>query len=206
MSNSLRFIYLASASPRRRALLEQIAVPCKPLAVAIDESPIPDESAARHVLRLAQAKAMAGFNALALADAPVLGADTVVVTEAGEILGKPRDRAHFMAMMALLNGNWHRVMSAVAVITPTAIHTTVVTTRVLFRPLDQHELARYWLSGEPIDKAGGYAIQGLAALFVARIEGSYSAVVGLPLSETQSLLARCGMKLWPALDQSDPQC
>lgn len=206
MSSSPKFIYLASASPRRRALLEQIAVPCKPLAVAIDESCIPGESAAQHVLRLAQAKAMAGFNTLSLADAPVLGADTVVVTEAGEILGKPRDRDHFMAMMALLSGDWHQVMSAVAVATPTAIHTTTVTTRVLFRSLDQHELARYWTSGEPIDKAGGYAIQGLAALFVARIEGSYSAVVGLPLSETQSLLARCGMKLWPALDQSDPQC
>ncbi|HMU89556.1 MAG: septum formation inhibitor Maf [Pseudomonadales bacterium] len=200
------FVYLASASPRRRALLEQIAVPCRLLAVNVDESPLAGESSPAHVLRLAQAKAETGRDSLPLADAPVLGADTVVVAEADEILGKPRDRDHFMAMMTQLSGRWHRVISAVAVVTATACHTAVVTTRVRFRPLDPAELARYWESGEPLDKAGGYAIQGLAAPFVERIEGSYSAVVGLPLRETQALLARCGMVTWPALDRSGSRC
>lgn len=200
------FVYLASASPRRRALLEQIAVPCRLLVVKVDESPWPGESPLAHVLRLAQAKAAAGRDTLPRVDAPVLGADTVVVTETDEILGKPRDRDHFMAMLTQLSGRWHRVISAVAVMTATACHTAVVTTRVRFRPLDATELARYWESGEPLDKAGGYAIQGLAAPFVERIEGSYSAVVGLPLCETQALLARCGMVTWPALDRSTLRC
>lgn len=189
-------LYLASGSPRRRELLMQIGVPFVPLAVAIDESPAPDETPATYVERLARDKAAAGLASL-IGDrqAVVLGADTTVVLD-GRILGKPRDRAEAQAMLQALGGRGHEVMTAVALAAAGRCETRVVRSRVAFRPIAADEAEAYWTTGEPRDKAGGYAIQGLAAVFVSHLEGSYSAVVGLPLCETAQLLAEFGIPCW----------
>ncbi|MNF44096.1 Maf-like protein YhdE [compost metagenome] len=188
-------LYLASASPRRRELLLQIGVPHRRVAAPIDESVLPDETPAAYVERLARAKAAAGLAALGLEDACVLGADTAVVLE-GRILGKPLDRADGMAMLAALSGRTHEVLTAVAVADGARCRAQVVSSRVHFRPIAAAEQQAYWNTGEPLDKAGGYAIQGLAAIFVDRLEGSYSAVVGLPLAETAALLGEFGIACW----------
>lgn len=183
---------LASASPRRRELLASIGVPAEVRPVGIDETPLPDESPQAYVVRLAREKALAGGRRSRL---PTLGSDTAVVC-AGRILGKPADQAGAAAMLRLLSGRWHEVLTAVAVTGPAGLLEACVTTRVFLREIDDREIAAYWATGEPADKAGGYAIQGLAAIFVERMEGSHSAVVGLPLFETAQLLARQGVPLW----------
>ncbi|MCY1411217.1 Maf-like protein YhdE [compost metagenome] len=188
-------LYLASASPRRRELLLQIGVPHRRVEAPIDESVLPGETPAAYVERLARAKAAAGLAALGLEDACVLGADTAVVLE-GRILGKPLDRADGMAMLAALSGRTHEVLTAVAVADGARCRAQVVSSRVHFRPIAAVEQQAYWNTGEPLDKAGGYAIQGLAAIFVDRLEGSYSAVVGLPLAETAALLGEFGIACW----------
>ncbi|MGB8712817.1 MAG: Maf family protein, partial [Onishia taeanensis] len=137
-------------------------------------------------------KALAGA---VLSELPVLGSDTAVVLD-GEILGKPRDRAHALEMLAVLSGNTHEVLTGVAVSGPQGLLDLCVTTRVTLRAISPAEAAAYWATGEPRDKAGGYGIQGRAAVFVSHIEGSHSAVVGLPLYETAELLARQGVALW----------
>ncbi len=187
-------LILASASPRRRELLASIGVASLVRPVDIDETPAPDEAPLAHVTRLAREKALAGA-AGAATDQAVLGADTVVVL--GErILGKPRDKADGLAMLAALSGGEHRVITAVAVNGPAGLLEAAVTTRVWMREISSREAEAYWASGEPADKAGGYAIQGLASIFVMRLEGSYSAVVGLPLHESAELLRRQGLPLW----------
>lgn len=187
-------LMLASASPRRRDLLASIGVESLVRPVAVDETPAPDEAPLAYVTRLAREKALAGA-AAAAPDQAVLGADTVVVL--GErILGKPRDRADGLAMLAALSGGEHRVITAVAVTGPAGLLEAAVTTRVGMREISPAEAEAYWATGEPADKAGGYAVQGLAAIFVSRLEGSYSAVVGLPLFETADLLRRQGLPLW----------
>ncbi|SDR71736.1 Maf family protein [Pseudomonas oryzae] len=191
----MKTLHLASASPRRRELLLQIGVPHQRVAAPIDESVLPGETPAAYVERLARAKAAAGLAALGAADACVLGADTAVVLD-GRILGKPADRADGLAMLAALSGREHEVLTAVAVADASRCLTRVVRSRVHFRTLAEAEREAYWASGEPQDKAGGYAIQGLAAIFVDRLEGSYSAVVGLPLAETAELLAGFGIACW----------
>lgn len=189
-------LHLASASPRRRELLAQIAVPCVTQIASIDENPLPDEPAAAYVERLAREKARAGLAALpAAGDAVVLGADTAVVLD-GRILGKPVDFAEGRAMLQALSGRSHQVLTAVALANREREMARVVTSEVSFRPLSEREIAAYWASGEPCDKAGGYGIQGLAAVFVSRLEGSYSAVVGLPLCETAELLGEFGIACW----------
>ncbi|MGE8503647.1 MAG: Maf family protein [Pseudomonas sp.] len=189
-------LFLASASPRRRELLAQIAVPCVTQIASIDESPLPDEPAAAYVERLALEKARAGLAALRdPADAVVLGADTAVVLD-GQILGKPLDFEDFCRTLRGLSGRSHQVMTAVALVSRDAEAAQVVCSYVTFRPLSEAEIAAYWASGEPCDKAGGYGIQGLAAVFVSRIEGSYSAVVGLPLCETAQMLGDFGIACW----------
>ncbi|MNC42307.1 Maf-like protein YhdE [compost metagenome] len=188
-------LYLASASPRRRELLLQIGVPHRRVDAPIDESVLPGETPAAYVERLARAKAAAGLAALGLEDACVLGADTAVVLE-GRILGKPLDRADGLAMLAALSGRTHEVLTAVAVADGDRCRAQVVSSRVHFRPIAAVEQQAYWNTGEPLDKAGGYAIQGLAAIFVDRLEGSYSAVVGLPLAETAALLGEFGIACW----------
>jgi septum formation protein len=182
-------IHLASQSPRRRALLAQIGMRHDVVAVAVDESPLPGEAPAEYVLRLALAKARAG-RALR-PDRPVLGADTAVVVD-DQILGKPLDRADGIAMLARLSGREHRVLTAVALVGDRE-ESRLSVSHVRFRPIDAAEAAAYWATGEPVDKAGGYAVQGLAALFIESIAGSYSGVMGLPLFETGELLRRAGI-------------
>lgn len=191
----MKLLHLASASPRRRELLLQIGVPHRRVDAPIDESVLPGEGAAAYVERLARAKAAAGLAALGAADACVLGADTAVVLD-GRILGKPADRAEGLAMLAALSGRNHEVLTAVAVADGSRCRARVVSSRVHFRTLAEAEREAYWATGEPLDKAGGYAIQGFAAIFVDRLEGSYSAVVGLPLAETAQLLAEFGIACW----------
>ncbi|MBB3189729.1 Maf family protein [Halomonas cerina] len=183
---------LASASPRRRDLLASIGVAVEVCPVDIDETPRPGEPADAYVTRLAREKALAGAR---LSPLPVLGSDTAVVRD-GEILGKPEGRSHAAAMLSSLSGRSHEVLTAVAVSGPAGLLETCVPTRVVMRVIDEDEIRAYWATGEPVDKAGGYAIQGLAAVFIARLEGSHSAVVGLPLFETASLLARQGVPIW----------
>ncbi|MFO1425057.1 MAG: Maf family protein [Candidatus Competibacteraceae bacterium] len=190
---SAPWIYLASASPRRRELLRQIGVSYRRLRLDVDETPRLGETPDAYVVRLALAKARAGCATLGRRlPAPVLGADTAVVMD-DAILGKPRDRAEGLTMLALLSGREHRVLSAVALAVPTRDAVRVQESRVRFRALTPAERAAYWDSGEPLDKAGGYAIQGRAAAFVAELRGSYSGVMGLPLFETAELLRAFGI-------------
>lgn len=191
-----QLLYLASASPRRRELLEQIGVPVQQLPVAVDEQTLPGESLECYVQRVTCDKVQAGI-ARAPAGAVVLAADTAVVLD-GVILGKPVDRADGLRMLQTLSGREHQVMTAVAVARGTELQIRLVVSRVRFRQLTDSELATYWDTGEPQDKAGSYGIQGLAAVFVEHLQGSYSAVVGLPLMETAELLDRFGIRCWQA--------
>lgn len=194
---------LGSASPRRSELLRQIGVPHCVRSVELDETVQPGEAPADYVLRLAAAKALAVQAARTAAGAqslPVLGADTTVTIDAA-VLGKPRDAAELVAMFAQLGGREHEVLSAVAVATRDAdgapqVRTRLSRTRVRFRAIAPGEAETYWATGEPRDKAGGYGIQGLGAVFVESIEGSYSGVVGLPLAETAALLREAGVPMW----------
>lgn len=179
-------IGLASASPRRRELLSQLQQPFELIKIDVDERIQPDEAALDYVRRLALSKAEAGAEQVHY-NVPVLGADTIVVVDQ-LVLGKPRDKADFMQMMHRLSGRQHQVHTAVAVIKGQHQRSVVVTTDVNFCSLSEDMIDAYWLSGEPTDKAGGYGIQGIGGKFVTRIEGSYSAVVGLPLYETDQLL------------------
>ena len=188
-------LYLASASPRRRELLAQIGVPFSLIDVSVDETPSPTESPEAYVERVAREKALAGLASLGDQDGCVLGADTSVVLDQ-HILGKPVDRADGLAMLAALSGRTHRVMTAVALASRTACDVRVVISEVSFRVIEQTEAERYWASGEPADKAGGYAIQGWGAVFVSQLHGSYSAVVGLPLCETAQLVDAFGLPRW----------
>ncbi|MBE7927203.1 Maf family protein [Pseudomonas saudiphocaensis] len=188
-------LFLASASPRRRELLTQIGVPFSLLSVAIDETPQAGESPDTYVQRLAREKALAGLASVEQPAACVLGADTTVVLD-GQILGKPADRADSLAMLQALSGREHQVMTAVALAGKAECIVRLVVSQVQFRPITTDEAERYWASGEPADKAGGYAIQGLGAVFVSGLQGSYSGVVGLPLCETAQLLEAFGIPVW----------
>jgi septum formation protein len=191
-------LHLASGSPRRRELLAQIGVSFVTLSASIDETALPNEPAERYVERLAREKALAGLTTLEQPQtAVVLGADTSVVLD-GRILGKPESRAEALATLAALSGREHQVLTAVALASVERVESQVVTSRVRFRPLRPGEAEAYWETGEPCDKAGSYGIQGLAAVFVSQIEGSYSAVVGLPLCETAQLLESFGIPCWQA--------
>jgi septum formation protein len=188
-------IYLASRSPRRRALLAQLGVRFETLDVDIDETPRAGESADALARRLAAGKAQAGRGCLDDADAHlVLGADTLVVVD-DEPLGKPRDAAHASRMLMRLSGRCHQVLSAVALASAEGMRIRLSRSRVCFRGLSSPECEAYAATGEPLDKAGGYAIQGRAAAFVRELQGSYSGVVGLPLYETAELLGEAGVGL-----------
>ena len=186
MTSPLPRLYLASASPRRRELLTQLAYPFAVLSVHVPEELMPGEEAVAYVQRLAQDKALAGWRACE-GRLPVLGSDTIVVLD-DAILEKPRDEADAQRMLSALSGRAHQVMTAVALATSAGVDVRLVTTQVTFRSLTATEIIEYWHTGEPADKAGSYGIQGLAGKFVSRIEGSYTAVVGLPLLETDLLL------------------
>ncbi|HEY9200301.1 MAG TPA: Maf family protein [Gammaproteobacteria bacterium] len=183
-------ITLASASPRRRELLQQIQVSYALLPVDIDESPLPGEAPEQLVQRLAQQKAAAGF---ALQPRrPALGSDTIVVID-NEALGKPVDRQHAIEMLGKLSGRSHQVMTAVAVCSEDKQSCVLNTSEVQFCELSAEQIEAYWQTGEPLGKAGGYGIQGLAAQFIVTISGSYSGIMGLPLYETAELLKQHGV-------------
>jgi septum formation protein len=197
MSDTDHQIYLASRSPRRRELLAQIGVRFAAVEADTDETRLPGEQPEDYVLRLALEKARAVRAALPKADQrPVLGADTAVVV-GDRILGKPDGWDEALAMMRLLSGRAHRVLTAVALIGTDGERTDLSETRVTFRTLDEDEVLHYWRTGEPRDKAGGYGIQGYGALFVSGLNGSYSGVMGLPLFETGRLLAQVGIEVIP---------
>ncbi len=186
-------IYLASLSPRRCELLDQIKVNYQQIAVSVDETPYSQESAPDYVRRLALTKARAGRLAVSTA-CPVLGADTVIVYDK-QLLGKPVDEDDARRMLRILSGNKHQVMTAVAVVTPTREKIRLSISRVHFRRLSEADIQAYIKTGEPLDKAGSYAIQGLASIFIKHLEGSYSGVMGLPLYETANLLTEMGIKV-----------
>jgi nucleoside triphosphate pyrophosphatase len=188
------FIYLASGSPRRRALLEQIGVSFQVIGIELDETALAGEAPLAYVARLAEAKAAAGWQSSRGlgSSAPVLAADTAVVLD-GRILGKPADMKDAISMLLELSGRTHEVLTAVALRTAAGTQLKVSRSMVTFRAIDPREARDYWETGEPRDKAGAYAIQGYAAVFIADLKGSYSGVMGLPLFETAELLQKSGI-------------
>lgn len=187
--------YLASQSPRRRALLESVGLVFSTLAPDIDERMREDETPDQAVKRLARGKAEAGMTIVQNRDLqrrPVLAADTVVVI-GDESLGKPGSAELARATLERLSGRTHRVLTAVCLHDGDAVRQRISESFVTMKTLSRWEIERYWASGEPADKAGAYAIQGLGSAFVTRLEGSYSGVVGLPLYETRELLATAGI-------------
>jgi septum formation protein len=196
----LQPILLASASPRRSALLRQIFMPHLVRIANIDEARLPDESPADYVVRLACAKAQKVWGRLTGDELrPVLGADTTVAL-GDEIFGKPQDRAEGLAMLQRLSGRTHQVYTAVALCHAGSTSHRLNQSDVSFRVVSAAECEAYWDSDEPQGKAGGYAVQGLAAAFITQINGSYSGVMGLPLAETTELLTQVGWSLKLAVD------
>lgn len=188
-------IVLASASPRRAELLTQLGVTYTVAPADIDETPFCGEVPEDYVIRMAREKARVCYQSRARQPAVVLGSDTSVVL--GEhILGKPVDADDAVAMLTTLSGRTHRVMTAVALMDQSGSRHALVTTEVHFRKLALDEIQAYVQTGEPLDKAGGYGIQGKGGVFVDQIHGSYSAVVGLPLTETAGLLSQAGYPVW----------
>jgi len=182
-------VLLASASPRRSELLRQVGVEHEVRPVDVDETWRPGEAPVEYVLRLAEEKARVLWDRLPSdGRRPVLAADTTVALE-GEVFGKPAGRADLIEMLTRLSGRTHQVHTAVALIHPGGSAARVSSSSVTLRRIARAEMEWYWSTGEPADKAGGYAIQGLAAIFVSHVAGSYSGVVGLPLCETWELLA-----------------
>lgn len=189
-------ILLASASERRSRLLAQIGVRHRIQATQIDEAPLAGESPAAYVARLAAGKARAAVETAGdRPDCPVLAADTTVVLD-GSIFGKPADEVECIAMLSVLAGRRHEVLTAVALGHDGQVAETLATSHVTFRAIDVAECRRYWATGEPAGKAGAYAIQGLGAVFVRSLEGSFSNVMGLPLFETSALLDAAGVRRW----------
>lgn len=187
----MKKIYLASQSPRRLELLTQLGLQAEPVIAPIEEVGLPHESPEAFVLRMAVEKAYAGFNKVSGTDSFIIGGDTAVLAE-GKVLGKPKSRADAFAMWQRLSGKQHQVLSAVAVVKDGAAWSALSCTQVWFRQMSEAEMESYWQSGEPQDKAGAYAIQGLGAKFIEKIEGSYSGVMGLPLFELDQLLQEAG--------------
>jgi septum formation protein len=186
-------VCLASVSPRRQELLAQIGVPHKVVGAHIDESARPGEAPRDYVTRMARQKALAIHDRGEIL--PVLAADTTVVLE-DVIYGKPRDRDDAMAMLQRLSGRTHEVLTAVAVVSGPEVGLRLSVSAVRFRRLTLEECSAYWETGESRDKAGGYAVQGAAAVFIESLSGSYSGVMGLPLFETAELLRAAGVPYW----------
>lgn len=184
-------LVLASQSPRRSELLKQLGYEFICESADIDETVKPNESPLAYVDRLAREKAQVIANNYSN-DTVVLGSDTSVVVD-GNILGKPENKSAAIAMLTMLSGRQHQVITAIAATDNTQVLSKCVITDVYFKPLSVHEIEQYWQSGEPQDKAGSYAIQGIGGQFVKQIQGSYSSVVGLPLYETAQLLAKFGL-------------
>lgn len=198
-------VYLASKSPRRHELLRQLGIDFTELQLReapgrepdIEEVPRESEPPLEYVKRVARLKASVGWHRMTrrgLVTKPVLAADTEVVLD-GAIFGKPKDAADAIAMLSKLSARTHEVITAVALRWEAQLALGVSTSRVTFRSIPKDEIERYIATGEPFDKAGGYAVQGRAAAFVQHLEGSYSGVVGLPLFETAEILTRIGYQV-----------
>lgn len=187
-------LILASASPRRKELLQQIGVEFQVLPVELDESMVEGEDVLQHVKRLALAKARRGFEQASaqVRGLAVLAADTVVEID-GEVLGKPESGQQAAAFLARLSGRKHKVHTAVAVVTDDNKVQAMSSSEVELMAMSEQQIAAYVATGEPMDKAGAYGIQGIAGQFVVNLNGSYSGVVGLPLYETARLLSACGV-------------
>ncbi|NOQ64274.1 MAG: septum formation inhibitor Maf [Methyloprofundus sp.] len=186
-------LILASASPRRSELLKQIGLPHSIQIADIDETPLANEQAADYVLRTAQAKSLA-IQQQCLTKAVILAADTSVILE-GQIMGKPDNLEHALSMLSKLSANTHQVYSAVSIRGQQIQHCLSIS-NVTFRAISEQEIIQYWHTGEPADKAGAYAVQGLGSVFIQSIQGSYSGIMGLPLFETAQLLANEGIKIF----------
>ena len=186
-------IYLASASPRRKELLKQIQIAYQQVVVEVDETILPQETPQHYVCRVALDKARAGRTKVP-SIFPVLGADTAVVCDE-YIFSKPTSQEEAKQMLKQLSGRVHQVMTGVAFITSTQEQVKLHVSQVHFRSLSETEIDAYVATGEPLDKAGSYAIQGLASTFIEYLEGSYSGVMGLPLFETAQLLAEAGIQV-----------
>ncbi len=194
-------LILASASPRRLNILEALGIRCEVSPQDIDESALPGEQADVLVERLAKTKARAAVTVISETDHRlVLGADTIVVCE-GRILGKPEHKDDGLAMLRLLSGRTHQVLTAVCVMSHEKQAETMSVSTVSFASLSEAEIEAYWQSGEPAGKAGAYAIQGLGAMFVNDIQGSYSGIVGLPIFETANLLKIFGIDVTTILQK-----
>jgi len=193
--------HLASSSPRRRELLSGLGLKFTFGGVDLDEARLNNEAVEPMVLRLARDKALAGRNARS-DELPVLAADTIVVL-GDRVFGKPESEEDALGMLADLAGRSHRVLTAVALHCNGRIVTALSDTEVRFRDISPDEARRYWHSGEPGDKAGGYAIQGLGGMFVESLSGSYSGVVGLPVFETVQLLEDAGIRVLPVQEDDD---
>lgn len=204
MPQPTNIIYLASKSPRRRELLKQIGVQFELLMMReqssrfdVDEAPLPAEAARDYVERIVLLKAATALKAMRERRLPprlILAADTTVTID-GEILTKPIDRADAVRMLKRLGGEVHQVLTAIAVAAERETKHVVTTSFVTFAALSDDDIKRYVESGEPMDKAGGYAVQGLAAKFITTLSGSYSGVMGLPLYETTALLRQAGLQI-----------
>lgn len=189
-------IYLASGSPRRREILTGMGVSLERIHADIDESVLPGEDAITYTERLAREKAAAGWQVVqqcGLPERPLLAADTTVVQD-GEIFGKPVDEADARRMLQAFSGRSHQAVTSVAVRQGDHVEVRTSVTHVTFKPLGEDEIQRYIDSGEPFDKAGAYGIQGRAAVFITRIDGSYSGVMGLPIHETAQILGNFGFQ------------
>jgi septum formation protein len=197
-SSSKPLIYLASASPRRSVLLAQLGIPHTVRPVDLDERLQPGESPSEYVRRLASEKALALWDRLGPDERlPVLAADTSVALDE-QIMGKPTDSADGVRMLRSLSGRTHQVFTGVALKHAQGAETQVNVSEVSFRRMSDPEIQAYWETGEPRDKAGGYAVQGIAAVFIERIAGSFSGIMGLPLFETAQLLRSIGWQLTSA--------
>lgn len=193
-------LHLASSSPRRRDILNSIDIAHSFAGVDIDETALPDENAGDLALRLAREKACA-VDPHEYPGLPILAADTVVVVDE-QIFGKPTSEEHALAMLAALSGRVHWVLTAVALRRAGDCETRLSETEVRFRDINPDEARAYWQSGEPVGKAGAYAIQGYGGVFVEKVIGSYSGVVGLPVFETAELLKSAGIHVLPELKTS----
>jgi len=196
-------LYLASRSPRRRILIEQLGLAYGTLDVDIDEQPLEAEGPSEYVARLAAEKALKGWQQVDQGKIPVLGADTCIVFD-GRIIGKVDRREDSVALLKQFSGTRHEVLTGIAMVgrdfeSGSAVkkRIQVNSSSITFRELTDEECEQYWDTGEPLGKAGGYAIQGIAAAFIKKIEGSYSGVMGLPLCELSELLSDFGIKWLP---------
>ena len=196
----MRRLLLASQSPRRSELLSQMGLPFDVLVIDLDESRVPGEAPDLYVERMAREKCMAGVTRSDNDPIGVIGADTIVLLE-DEILGKPRGLTDGKAMLAKLSGRTHVVLSGVAVSDGQNLESDVVRSSVTFKSLTDHDIDAYWSTGEGQDKAGSYGIQGIGGILVERIEGSFSAVMGLPVHETEALLQKLNIDTWSMRSQ-----